>query len=196
MSIRHYEKAFLSKYSSNMCRKIVMKSDQNWFWSRVSFITWKFCKFILHQWDPHIREEWINLTNSLHRDLHCATRWPVSDTRVYGVDNDADHYVKVDGVDVTRTQGYDPDWKQSASTSIVLHLGAGQGVAVDPNFTGTIQGGPATMYTSFGATLLHADQQWKTPVLEDFPYIHAPSHGGQVWRAMENPPNPGTILLK
>ncbi len=78
--------------------------------------------------------------------------------RVYGRDKDAGHYIRVDGDDVTYTSAYDPDHSsQSGSTSIVLHLVAGQKVTVDPHFTGTIHGGTDWMSTSFGATFLYPD---------------------------------------
>ncbi len=76
---------------------------------------------------------------------------------MYGRDNDATHFIKVNGNKVTYTQGHDPDFnKQSSATSIVLHLEDGQEVGIDPVFTGTIDGFPDFMKTSFGATLLYA----------------------------------------
>ena len=78
--------------------------------------------------------------------------------RVYGGDNGASHYVKVDGVDVTYSQEYDPSYQfQSVSTSIVLHLQSSQQVAVEPTFSGTVRGHTSFMRTSFGITLLYAD---------------------------------------
>ncbi len=78
--------------------------------------------------------------------------------RVYGVDKSASHSILVDGDVVTNTHESDSDLThQSDSTSIVLHLLAGQDVYVDPNFSGTINGYTAYMFTSFGATLLYAD---------------------------------------
>ncbi len=74
--------------------------------------------------------------------------------RVYGTDNIAHHWIRVDGDTVTYT--YDHSY-QSGSTSIVLHLLAGQRVTVDPNFSGGIHGYPDNMVTSFGATLLYVD---------------------------------------
>ncbi len=78
--------------------------------------------------------------------------------RVYGMDKSASHYIRVDGDDVTYTYEYDPDdiW-QTGSTSIVLHLVAGQKVTVDPTFSGTIWGYTGDMRTTFGATLLYVD---------------------------------------
>ncbi len=78
--------------------------------------------------------------------------------RVYGLDSRARHMIRVNGDEVTFTQGYDPDSiYHSASTSIVLHLLSGQEVAVDPQFDGTVSGNPDRMVTSFGAILLYAD---------------------------------------
>ena len=78
--------------------------------------------------------------------------------RVYGTDKDAGHSITVDGDAVTYTYGHDPDYQdQSASTSVVLHLQAGQEVAVNPSFSGTVYGSTGFMVTSFGATLLYPD---------------------------------------
>ena len=78
--------------------------------------------------------------------------------RVYGEDNYASHWILVDGNEVTYTTEHDPYYSyQSGSTSIVLHLLAGQEVTVDPNFSGTIAGYTGWMKTSFGVTLLYAD---------------------------------------
>ncbi len=80
------------------------------------------------------------------------------DARVYGFDKQAHHFIRVDGVAVTYTYVYDRDASaQSASTSIVLHLLAGQEVTVEPRFGGTIVGSTGSMVTSFGATLLYVD---------------------------------------
>ena len=79
--------------------------------------------------------------------------------RVYGWDNWADHYIRVDNDWVTFTRGADPSGYQfqATSTSIVLHLVAGQEVGVDPYFDGTIDGNAGYMRTSFGITLLYRD---------------------------------------
>ncbi len=78
--------------------------------------------------------------------------------RVYGADNNAGHFITVNGVSVTFARVYDPDdLYQSASTSIVLHLLSGQQVAVEPGFSGTISGSTSIMWTSFAITLLYAD---------------------------------------
>ena len=79
--------------------------------------------------------------------------------RVSGNDKSVTHYIRVDGDDVTYTRGYDPDYyDQSGSTSIVLHLLAGQRVTVDPWFSsGTIDGNTGNMATSFGTTFLYPD---------------------------------------
>ncbi len=78
--------------------------------------------------------------------------------RVYGLDNQASHYIQVNGDAVTYTNEHDPDYSyHTASTSIVLHLLAGQEVDVDPLFSGTMWGTANVMGTSFGATLLYAD---------------------------------------
>ena len=78
--------------------------------------------------------------------------------RVYGHDNMASHYIKVNGVAVTYTKGFDPGHQyQSASTSIVLHLLSDQVIGVDPQFSGTVDGDSDVMTTSFGAMLLFAD---------------------------------------
>ena len=78
--------------------------------------------------------------------------------RVYGSDKYASHRITVDGVDVTYTNEHDAgnQW-QSASTSIVLHLQSSQQVAVDPFFSGTVDGETGFMKSSFGITLLYAD---------------------------------------
>ncbi len=76
--------------------------------------------------------------------------------RVYGADNWAAHIIKVDTDGVTYSLAYDPDYiYQQATTSIVLHLLAGQEVTVDPAFSGTVGGDPGYMRTSFGASLLY-----------------------------------------
>ena len=50
--------------------------------------------------------------------------------RVYSLDHDASHEIQVAGVRVTWTKEKDPDYhKQSTSTSVVLHLIAGQQVS-------------------------------------------------------------------
>ncbi len=78
--------------------------------------------------------------------------------RVYGWDNKAHHYIRVDGESVTYTYKSDPDYNsQAGSTSVVLHLLAGQKVTVDPGFSGTIDGRTGWMGTTFGATLLYVD---------------------------------------
>ncbi len=78
--------------------------------------------------------------------------------RVYSGDGDALHSINVDGDEITYTREYDPDWTlQAASTSITLHLLAGQEVGVDPWFTGAIIGDPSVMQSSFGMTLLYPD---------------------------------------
>ncbi len=46
---------------------------------------------------------------------------------------------------------------ESGSTSIVLHLLAGQEVAVKTSYTGAIHGHLNEMKTSFGVTLLYPD---------------------------------------
>ena len=75
--------------------------------------------------------------------------------RVYGKNNDADHFIRVDGSIVTYTKRTDPDESfQHASTTIVLHLLAGQQVAVDPDFYNNVWGNKAS---SFGAALLYPD---------------------------------------
>ncbi len=80
---------------------------------------------------------------------------------VYALGNSAYHYIRVDGDEVTVSIEYDPDHSgQQSSTSIVLHLKAGQEVTVDPEFFGTIHGSTGltrTIRTSFGATLLYPD---------------------------------------
>ncbi len=78
--------------------------------------------------------------------------------RVYGRDNYASHYIRVNGNIVTSAAEHDPGHLyQSASTSIVLHLLSGHEVAVDPSFTGSVDGWTNYMTTSFGAMLLYAD---------------------------------------
>ena len=80
--------------------------------------------------------------------------------RVYGkVSNDGSHHIMVDGNKKTFTRESDPDTTGSApyqagSTSITLHLLAGQEVAVDPYFDGTVAGA-GYMATTFGVTLLY-----------------------------------------
>ncbi len=78
--------------------------------------------------------------------------------RMYGLDKHARHYIKVDGIDVTYTYEYDEsNSRQSASTSITLHLLSGQEVAIAQYGTGTVHGGTSKMYSSFGITMLHSD---------------------------------------
>ncbi len=79
--------------------------------------------------------------------------------RVYGANKIASHHILVDGDYVTYTRGYEPNGysHQSASTSIVLHLLAGQEVTVYPDFRERIIGNTYEMRTSFGATLLYVD---------------------------------------
>ncbi len=78
--------------------------------------------------------------------------------RVYGkASNFANHYIMVDGVKKTYTRKNDPDTEaayQAGSTSITLHLLAGQEVAVDPYIDGTVAGA-GYMATTFGATLIY-----------------------------------------
>ncbi len=76
--------------------------------------------------------------------------------RVYGSDEEAHHFISVDGDVVTYTLEWDNVYGgQSSSTSIVLELRAGQEVAIDPNFSTTIHGRGAYMATSFGITMLY-----------------------------------------
>ena len=79
--------------------------------------------------------------------------------RVYGLNKSATHLIRVDGDTVTYTYEQDPDHRyQTGSTSIVLHLLAGQEVTVDPHFSGyIIRGDTSWMYTSFGTTFLYPD---------------------------------------
>ena len=64
----------------------------------------------------------------------------------------------MDGDDATYTSGYDPDYlKQSTSTTVVMHLVAGQEIGVDPTFDGPIDGDTTKMYSSFGITLMYPD---------------------------------------
>ncbi len=78
--------------------------------------------------------------------------------RLFGVDNNARHYIEVDGTEVTYTSEYDNvHSEQSSSTSITLHLQTGQEVAIALNGGGIIHGGTSKMYSSFGATLLYSD---------------------------------------
>ena len=77
---------------------------------------------------------------------------------LYAYNNDASHYVKVNGDAITWYKGYDDGTSaQSATTSVVLHLLAGQQITVIPDFTGTISGSTSTMNSAFGMTLLYPD---------------------------------------
>ena len=72
-----------------------------------------------------------------------------------GYDHYASHYITLDGEDVTFTRQYDPDDnRQTASTSVVLHVREGQQLAVKPLFSLTVAGSTGKMYSSFGAILL------------------------------------------
>ncbi len=76
--------------------------------------------------------------------------------RVYGYDMAAHHVISVDGAWVTYTAEYDDYYSnQSASTSVVLELRAGQEVTIYPGFSTTIVGQSDYMRTSFGGTLLY-----------------------------------------
>ena len=78
--------------------------------------------------------------------------------RVYGEDNNATHYIRVNGEEVSCTEEYNPNYRlQSSSTSIVLHLKAGDEVTIDANFQKTISGNPQSMLSSFGANILYPD---------------------------------------
>ena len=78
--------------------------------------------------------------------------------RLYGKNNYASHYILVDGDDAVFTDGYDAvQTYPSASTSIVLHLVAGQEVAVDPSFPGDIDGNLDYLGSTFGISLLYRD---------------------------------------
>ncbi len=68
------------------------------------------------------------------------------------------HSIVVDGDYVTYTYEWDNHGSvQPTSTSVALHLEAGQRVGIDPDFGGTVRGVGHTMHTTFGVTLLHRD---------------------------------------
>ncbi len=78
--------------------------------------------------------------------------------RVSSSGYDARHHIRVNEEEITFTWGYDPEYEyQGSVTSIVMHLDAGDTVAVDPYTTGTISGFTDYMGTSFDVTLLYAD---------------------------------------
>ncbi len=79
--------------------------------------------------------------------------------RLSGRDNHGSHFIAVDGTWMTHTWSHDADYLYvHGSTSIVLHLVAGQEVAVGPQFHGTIDGSTTHgMYSSFGITMLYGD---------------------------------------
>ena len=78
--------------------------------------------------------------------------------RVYSGSNSAAHFIRVDGDTMTYTFEYDSgQGVQTSSTSVVLHLVAGEEVTVDPNFSGTVSGSTSNMRSSFGCTMLYGD---------------------------------------
>ena len=73
------------------------------------------------------------------------------------MNNLAHHYIKVDGVSVSYTRVADADYVvTTGTTTLVLPLQTGQELAVDPGFTGGIQGSATSIRSSFSATLLYA----------------------------------------
>ncbi len=78
--------------------------------------------------------------------------------RIYGEDNDATHFIRVNGNEVTITEDYNPNNKlQSSSTSIVLYLKKGDELTADANFEKTLSGSPDSMLSSFGVYPFHLD---------------------------------------
>ncbi len=78
--------------------------------------------------------------------------------RIYGEDNDATHFIRVNGEEVAITEDYNPNNKlQSSSTSIVLHLKKGDQLTADVNFQRTLSGSPDSMLSSFGVNLFSLD---------------------------------------
>ncbi len=75
----------------------------------------------------------------------------------FSTTNDATHDIVIDDVTMTMVRGYDSSFgEQSKSSSLVLHLSAGQTVAVNPSST-TYFGAHPYKRNLFGATLLHFD---------------------------------------
>ena len=77
--------------------------------------------------------------------------------RVRGMNQRADHFIRVDGDSITYTNGNGNHQEQSSLTSITLHLVEGQEVTVDVNYSNTIDGSTGQMTTSFGASMLYGD---------------------------------------
>ncbi len=76
--------------------------------------------------------------------------------RVYGFEKNANHCILVDGARATFTaESSGTDKEHSGTTSIVLELSAGQEVAVELWFSGTVHGSNDYMVTSFEASLLY-----------------------------------------
>ena len=78
--------------------------------------------------------------------------------RVYSVDYSANHVITVDDDWVTYAEERNiakDNSNQATSTSVILNLRAGQKVAIDPLFNGSLTGHSGYMFTSFGAALLY-----------------------------------------
>ena len=79
---------------------------------------------------------------------------------VRGTNDQASHYITVDGVQVAYARGYvSGHGPQTASLSVALHLVSGQEIGVDPLFSGTVNGwrDDLKMCTYFWAILLFPD---------------------------------------
>ncbi len=83
-------------------------------------------------------------------------------SQLYGRQNTAEYFLRVNGVDVTyanEVDEQDSDDRVMGQTTVVLKLNAGQQVWIDPNFSGSDTiGGTSTNHMSsyFGAHLLKA----------------------------------------